>query len=64
VATIRGRRDPVTRGDLAVSGRDLEELGLSGKQIGETLATLLDRVLEDPSANTRERLLALARPAR
>jgi tRNA nucleotidyltransferase (CCA-adding enzyme) len=64
VATIRGRRDPVTRGDLAVSGRDLEELGLSGKQIGETLAALLDRVLEDPSANTRERLLALARPAR
>jgi tRNA nucleotidyltransferase (CCA-adding enzyme) len=64
VATIRGRRDPVTRGDLAVSGRDLEELGLSGKQIGETLAALLDRVLEDPSANTRERLLALVRPAR
>jgi tRNA nucleotidyltransferase (CCA-adding enzyme) len=64
VATVRGRRDPVTRGDLAVTGRDLEELGLSGKEIGETLATLLDRVLEDPSANTRERLLALARPAR
>jgi tRNA nucleotidyltransferase (CCA-adding enzyme) len=64
VATIRARRDPVTRGDLAVTGRDLEELGLSGKQIGETLAALLDRVLEDPSANTREALLALARSAR
>ncbi len=64
VATIRERRDPVTRGDLAVTGRDLEELGLSGKQIGETLAVLLDRVLEDPSANTRERLLALVRSAR
>jgi len=64
VATIRARHDPVTRGDLAVTGRDLEELGLSGKQIGETLAALLDRVLEDPSANTRERLLALARSAR
>ena len=64
VATIRARHDPVTRGDLAVTGRDLEELGLSGRQIGETLAALLDRVLEDPSANTRERLLALARSAR
>jgi tRNA nucleotidyltransferase (CCA-adding enzyme) len=64
VATIRARHDPVTRGDLAVTGRDLEALGLSGKQIGETLAALLDRVLEDPSANTRERLLALARSAR
>ena len=64
VRAVRDRGDPVTRGDLAVTGRDLEELGLSGKQIGETLASLLDRVLEDPSANTRERLLALARGGR
>jgi tRNA nucleotidyltransferase (CCA-adding enzyme) len=64
VTTIRERGDPVTRGDLAVTGRDLEALGLSGKEIGETLAALLDRVLEDPSANTRERLLALARSTR
>ena len=61
VRAIRERGDPLTRGDLAVSGRDLEALGLSGKRIGETLAALLDRVLEDPSANTRERLIALAR---
>jgi tRNA nucleotidyltransferase (CCA-adding enzyme) len=61
VTTIRERRDPLTRGDLAVSGRDLESIGLSGRRIGETLAALLDRVLEDPAANTRERLLALAR---
>lgn len=58
---IRGRGDPLTRGELAVTGRDLEALGLSGKRIGETLAALLDRVLEEPAANTRERLLALAR---
>jgi tRNA nucleotidyltransferase (CCA-adding enzyme) len=64
VTAVRERRDPVTRGDLAVTGRDLEELGLSGKQIGETLASLLDRVLEDPSVNTRDRLLALAREGR
>jgi tRNA nucleotidyltransferase (CCA-adding enzyme) len=64
LATIRGireRRDPLTRGDLAVSGRDLEELGIRGRAVGETLATLLDRVLEDPAKNTRERLLQLAR---
>jgi tRNA nucleotidyltransferase (CCA-adding enzyme) len=63
-AAIRERGDPLTRGALAVSGRDLESIGLSGKGIGETLAVLLDRVLEDPSANTRERLLALAREVR
>jgi tRNA nucleotidyltransferase (CCA-adding enzyme) len=64
VITVRQRHDPLSRGDLAVTGRDLEALGLSGKRVGETLATLLDRVLEDPAANTRERLLALARERR
>ena len=64
VTAIRERGDPLTRGDLAVTGRDLEALGLGGKRIGEVLASLLDRVLEDPSANSRERLLALAREAR
>jgi tRNA nucleotidyltransferase (CCA-adding enzyme) len=58
---IRARGDPLTRADLAVSGRDLEELGIRGRALGETLAVLLDRVLEDPGANTPERLLALAR---
>ncbi len=61
VTVIRERGDPLTRGELAVTGRDLEALGFSGKRIGETLAVLLDRVLEEPAANTRERLLALAR---
>jgi tRNA nucleotidyltransferase (CCA-adding enzyme) len=60
VATIRERGDPLTRAELAVTGRDLEALGLSGKRVGETLAALLDRVLEEPAANTREQLLALA----
>jgi tRNA nucleotidyltransferase (CCA-adding enzyme) len=61
---IRERRDPLTRGELAVGGRDLEEIGFRGRAVGETLATLLDRVLEDPAANTRERLLELARAQR
>jgi tRNA nucleotidyltransferase (CCA-adding enzyme) len=61
MTAIRERGDPLTRADLAVTGRDLEALGLGGKRIGEVLAVLLDRVLEEPAANTRERLLALAR---
>jgi tRNA nucleotidyltransferase (CCA-adding enzyme) len=59
VTAIRERGDPLSRGDLAITGKDLEALGLSGKRIGETLATLLDRVLEEPALNTREQLLAL-----
>ena len=61
VRAIRERGDPLTRGELAVTGRDLEALGYSGRSIGDTLAALLEQVLEDPSANSRERLLEIAR---
>jgi tRNA nucleotidyltransferase (CCA-adding enzyme) len=61
VAAVRERRDPLTRADLAVDGRDLHALGLSGPRLGRVLNVLLERVLDDPSRNTREALLAIAR---
>jgi tRNA nucleotidyltransferase (CCA-adding enzyme) len=61
VHDIRGRGDPLTRSDLAVTGTDLQALGASGPRLGQILGTLLDRVLDDPALNTRESLLALAR---
>lgn len=61
MAEIRRRGDPLTRSALAVHGVDLQALGIQGPRIGETLATLLDRVLDDPALNTRESLLAIAR---
>jgi len=61
VAGIRERRDPLTRGDLAVTGRDLQALGLAGPRLGEVLGVLLDRVLDDPALNSRDALLAIAR---
>jgi tRNA nucleotidyltransferase (CCA-adding enzyme) len=64
VRTIRRRGDALTRTDLAVSGSDLESLGARGPRIGQILAELLDRVLEDPALNTRDRLLDLARKMR
>ena len=60
-AEIRRRKDPLTRGELAISGSDLQDLGARGAQVGEVLAALLDRVLEDPSLNTKDSLVALAR---
>ena len=47
--------------DLAVSGADvMERLGIApGPRIGEVLRALLERVLEDPSLNERDRLLVL-----
>lgn len=64
VQQIRRRGDPLTRSDLAISGSDLQGMGASGPEIGRILATLLDRVLQEPSLNTRERLLAVAREIR
>jgi hypothetical protein len=47
--------------DLAVDGSDLIRSGLKpGPRFGRILDGLLERVLEDPSANRRETLLELA----
>ena len=46
--------------DLKVSGRDLMDLGLKGKDIGEMLNTLLEKVLDEAIPNEREALLAFA----
>ncbi len=57
---ITARKDAVTLKDLAISGNDLIAEGMPpGRQIGETLSALLERVLDDPSLNTRENLLKL-----
>ena len=47
---------------LAVNGNDLQEIGVPfGRQIGELLRALHERVLDDPSLNDKETLLKLAR---
>ena len=57
---ILAHKDAVTVKDLAISGNDLIADGIPpGRQIGETLSALLERVLDDPSLNTREILLKL-----
>jgi tRNA nucleotidyltransferase (CCA-adding enzyme) len=56
------RRSPYRIADLAVDGADLIALGFrESPELGRTLATLLDEVIEDPTRNTREALLARAR---
>jgi tRNA nucleotidyltransferase (CCA-adding enzyme) len=48
--------------DLAVDGSDLIELGFAeGPELGRTLESLLDAVVEVPALNTREQLLERAR---
>jgi tRNA nucleotidyltransferase (CCA-adding enzyme) len=54
------REDPVLEiRDLAISGRDLIDLGLtSGPNVGRWLKACLDLVMKDPDKNTRDALLA------
>ena len=47
--------------DLAVDGNDLIALGLSGKEIGDCLRTLLDKVLDEELPNEKSALLAEVR---
>lgn len=57
---VLARKDAVTVKDLAISGNDLIAEGMPpGRQIGETLSALLERVLDDPSLNKKEILLKL-----
>lgn len=46
----------LTRKDLAVNGHDLMAWGISGQEIGRYLSEMLNRVLDDPTCNTKEQL--------
>ena len=49
--------DCLTIKELAINGRDLKEMGIApGKQMGDILEYLLEKVLEAPYINTRENL--------
>ena len=65
---LRGRIDKaieegnaLTTRDLAVGGNDVIPLleGGAGPAVGEILRTLLDRVIEDPTLNTRDKLMPI-----
>jgi tRNA nucleotidyltransferase (CCA-adding enzyme) len=63
--SVRERGDPLTRKQLAVTGADLREIGIApGPQMGVILDRLLGLVVDDPSLNVREALLAKARALR
>ena len=59
VEKIRAAHAPLTLKDLAVKGDDLIAAGVRpGPDVGETLARLLEEVLEDPARNTKAYLLS------
>ena len=55
------RSSPLGLKNLAVNGDDLRQIGIApGPAMGRILGELLDKVLEDPTRNSREELLAAA----
>ena len=61
LAEIKAENACLQLKDLAVNGNDLLALGLSGKQIGETLNSLLEQVMDDVLPNDRSVLLEAAK---
>ena len=45
--------------DLDINGKDIESLGYRGKDIGEKLNILLNKVIENPELNKKEVLMGL-----
>ncbi|MCL1925426.1 MAG: CCA tRNA nucleotidyltransferase [Defluviitaleaceae bacterium] len=50
-------REPIFLKDLKVTGKDIMELGITGKQIGEVLSYLLNIVHEEKEKNDKKQLL-------
>lgn len=56
---IKSEGQCVSLRDLAISGKDLLELGIkAGPQMGEVLNACLQEVLDDPQKNTKEYLIS------
>lgn len=53
------KKPPFGPKDLAINGHDIMGLGVSeGPMIGKMISAIVDKVLENPSLNTREQLIA------
>ena len=61
VSLVSQNNAPVSISELAIDGSALCDLGLSGKEIGQTLHYLLDAVIEQPELNTKDILLEMAK---
>ena len=61
IVDIQKNGDCLTLKSLAIGGRDLLNLGVAQKEIGDILESLLSRVMDDPALNEKQALIALAK---
>mgnify|MGYP004577252321 CR=1 FL=1 len=52
-------REPYEIKHLKINGDDLKNIGIKGKEIGETLDFLLEKVTDDPKLNNKDKLLEI-----
>lgn len=61
IEKVHNENNALSLKDLAVNGKDLIQAGIpAGKMLGNILNELFESVLEDPSLNTKEKLLEIA----
>lgn len=62
IASVQAQKTALSIKDLAVNGNDLIGAGIpAGKELGHVLKELFNTVLDDPTQNTREHLLTIAK---
>lgn len=60
-AEIKENQEPFGVKNLAINGNDLKEIGIFGKEIGEVLNALLEKVIENPELNEKETLIEIVK---
>jgi tRNA nucleotidyltransferase (CCA-adding enzyme) len=62
ISEVRAKDMVLKITDLDIDGHDLKEIGIEpGPEMGRILAKLLDKVIDDPSLNDKEKLKELAK---
>lgn len=61
ITNVINSGEPYLLKDLKVNGNDMMTLGITGKDIGDTLNHLLLQVIQNPELNTRDRLCHMAK---
>lgn len=56
---IKEKKEPFSVKNLKINGNDLIQLGFKGKEIGEILNDLLEKVIENPDLNEKELLIKI-----
>ena len=54
---IKETKQPVNIKDLEINGNDLIEMGIEGVEIGSILNILLDKIMDDPNLNKKDKLM-------